>query len=272
MGDTHKEMADTHSGEFFLSAGDANAEGQLSLTTLTAKIIDVATEHANLLGIGNPVMSHLNAGWILSRITIQMLHYPTVNSSYIIKTWIQNFNRHFSTRCFSIEAPDGQIYGYCRSVWLVMDYVNHSNFGTSHLHLPQEAVAGVDVPIPTQQKHIAISTPDNVPEPPHKCLLATAPPFFYTFSYCDLDYYRHVNTVRYVALLLNRFSLEQHDDSFIERMELSFLHEASYGMDTVLLRADNEENPMNSSFQLSDTASGNALLFARINRKQLPSQ
>ncbi len=41
---------------FFISAGDCNAEKELSLTLLTAKLIDIATKHANMLGIGNPCM------------------------------------------------------------------------------------------------------------------------------------------------------------------------------------------------------------------------
>lgn len=262
-------MDKTYQGEFFLSAGDANAEGRLALTVLTNKLIDIATAHANALGIGNPAMTEYNAGWVLSRLTIEMGKYPLINSPYIIKTWIEDFNRHFSTRCFSIESPDGDIYGYSRSIWLVMNYANHTNFGTSHLNLPEEAISGESVPIPLQEKHIPIipEAPDNIPV--KKFLTATHPVCHYKFLFCDLDYYRHVNTVRYVALLVNQFSLQQHDESFIDRMELSFLHEASYGMNTMLYRVEDKDNPLLNSFQLSDESDGKALLFARIRRKTM---
>ena len=256
-----------HQGSFFLSAGDANAEGELSLTVLTTKIIDIATEHANNLGIGNPVMIHLNAGWVLSRLTIGMKKYPQINSTYVIKTWIEDYNRHFSIRCFSIENTDGEPYGFARSIWLVLDYKNHTNYGTSHLSLPEGAVLGEGVPILRQEKHIPIFKKDDS-DIDHKIYLtANRQPYHYQFKYCDLDYYRHVNTVRYVAMLLNQFSLKEHDDCMIERIELSFLHEASFGMNTTLLRVDNDEDSMLSSFQLSDDANNNALLFARVKRK-----
>ena len=264
---TNNTSIAVHQGRFFLSAGDANAEGRLSLTVLATKIIDIATEHANMLGIGNPDMASLKAGWILSRLTIGMEAYPKVNTEYVLKTWIEDFNRHFSTRCFSIESPEGHKYGFARSIWLVMDAVNHTNYGTSHLKLPEGSILGEGVPMARQEKHVAIVPVGQEETETKKFLTATHPPYPYTFKYCDLDFYRHVNTVRYIAMLLNQFSLKEHDESMITRMELSFLHEASYGMKTILLRSDDRGNPLNSSFQLSDETEGQPLLFARINRK-----
>lgn len=252
---------------YFLSASDANAEGTLSLTSLTSNIIDIATDHANELGIGNPTMTDINAGWILSRLTIDLQESPKVNCQYTIRTWIEDFNRHFSARCFKIFSPEGKIYGYCRTIWLVIDAVTHKNLGLSHFNLPQETILGEKAPIPLQEKHFPIVPKGKTPE--GKEILATHPPFPYTFKYCDLDFYRHVNTVRYVTLLLNQFTLEEYDHSRIKRMELSFLHEASYGMSTELLRSDAPEDPLLSSFQLSDAKTGNALLFARIKRENL---
>lgn len=249
---------------YFLSASDANAEGLLSYTTLTSNIIDIATDHANSLGIGNPSMTDINAGWILSRLTIDMNEIPKVNSIYVLKTWIEDFNRHFSARCFSISSPDGKVYGYCRTIWLVIDTETHKNLGLSHFNLPKELILGESAPIPMQQKHFPIHYGEN--EINIKSIRATHKPFEYTFKYCDLDFYRHVNTVRYVTLLLNQFTLQEHDETHVKRIELSFLHESSYGTETVLLRSDSEEDSLLSSFQLSDVSNGNALLFARVKR------
>lgn len=252
---------------YFLSASEANAEGKLSLTSLTENIIDIATKHANSLGIGNPSMAEMNAGWILSRVTIELQEYPEVNSTYIIKTWMEDFNRHYSTRCFSISDENDKVYGYCRTIWLVIDADTHKNIGLSHFNLPQEMVAGVKAPIDLQQKHFPIFSGKNSTN--LKAIRATHKPYLYKFQYCDLDFYRHVNTVRYVALLLNQFTLKEHDETEVKRIELSFLHEASYGMETILLRSDSLEDPLLSSFQLSDVTDGKALLFARLKRVNL---
>ena len=251
---------------YFLSASDTNAEGILSLTSLTANIIDIATDHANILGIGNPFMKDMNAGWILSRLTIDLQEAPRVNSTYILKTWIEDFNRHFSTRCFSISSPEGKIYGYSRTIWLVIDAISHKNLGLSHLNLPEGMILGESAPIARQEKHFPIVAKE-AEEVSGKTIKATQDPYEYTFQYCDLDFYRHVNTVRYVSMLLNQFTLKEHDETRVRRIELSFLHEASYGMKTYLLRSDSPEDSLLSSFQLTDAATDNALLFARLKRE-----
>lgn len=259
-------MEATYKEIFFLSAGEANAEKEMALPLLVAKIIDIATAHANSLGIGNPSMTHLNAGWVLSRLTIEMESYPEVNCKYEISTWIESFNRHFSERAFRISSPDGKVYGYARSIWMVMDTVAHSNVGLSHLSLPEELILGENPPIQKQAKHTLIEEKIDS-EMPKGVLEATHPIFDYTFKYCDLDFYRHVNTVRYVSLLLNRFSLKEHDEYFIRRLELSFLHEAKYGMEVQVLRSDNPTDLI-SAFLLRKASDRSPVLYARISRQK----
>lgn len=238
----------------------------MSLPLLVSKLIDIATAHANSLGIGNPSMSDINAGWVLSRLTIEMQSYPKVDSNYTISTWVESTNRHFSQRAFKIASESGEVYGYARSIWMVMDTVNHTNVGLSHLNFPAEIIDGTIPPIETQARHIPIvaSAEDGVQSRAY--LVASTAPFDYKFEYCDLDFYRHVNTVRYVNLLLNRFTLEEHDATFVERLELSFLHEATYGMETCVLRSD-LGTPLHSAFQISRKDDGTPLFFARVKRK-----
>lgn len=257
-------MQPTLEKTYFLSANEANAEGVLSLTSLTSNIIDIATDHANSLEIGNPSMTDMNAGWILSRLTIDLQESPKVNSYYKIKTWIEDFNRHYSARCFSISSPEGKVYGYSRTIWLVIDAATHKNLGLSHFNMPEEMILGDKAPIPMQEKHFPIVA--NPEEMTPRSILANHEATKYKFKYCDLDFYRHVNTIKYVMLLMNQFTLQEHDETRVARLELSFLHEASYGMNTTLLRSDSETDPLLSSFQLSNAEDGSALLFARVKR------
>ena len=259
-------MESVFTQSFFLSAGETNAEQEMSLPVLVSKLIDIATAHANSLGIGNPSMAYMNAGWVLSRLTIEVDEYPKVNETYVISTWIETFNRHFSERAFKICSSAGKLYGYARSIWMVMDTVKHTNVGLSHLNLSEEYICGEKAPIARQAKHMPIIEADCVAEVAKGALTATHPAFDYRFKYCDLDSYRHVNTIRYVILLLNRFSLEEHDLTFVKRLELSFMHEAKYGMDTKLLRAD-DDNRILSSFLLCDASDSAPLFFARLFRE-----
>ncbi len=248
---------------FFNSANESNPEGELALSVLVSNIIEIATAHANSLGIGNPSMSHLGAGWVLSRIAIEMESYPPCNTDYSITTWIEGWNRHFSTRNFCIEGNEGKIYGYARTVWMVLNTETHENFGTSHLNLPPEMISTRECPIPPQGKHTVImpyDTPDEAITA--RVLKANAPETDYTFKYNDIDFYRHVNTVRYFTILLNQYSLDDFDRNFVKRIELSFLHEGSFGDTVTILR--HNHTPLSSSVSLQSHNTGLPILFSSI--------
>ena len=226
--------------DFFLSAGETNAEQELSLPLLTSKIIDIATAHANSLGIGNPSMQSLGCGWVLSRIAIEMFRYPSVNQFYSLTTWVESWNRHFSVRNFMISDQNGEPIGYASSVWMVLNMNTRENYGLSHLSIPADIISDHPCRIAKFGRHPNILVDSEVDVLPRGVVKATIPPVEYTFNYCDLDFYRHVNTVRYVSLLLNTFTLEEMDQTQIEHLEMAFMHESHYGERVTLLRADQE--------------------------------
>ncbi len=253
--------------EYFLSAGETNAEREISLPLLTSKLIDIATEHANHLGIGNPSMPDDHSGWVLSRLTVEMEEYPIVNSIYRISTWVESWNRHFSERAFSIEDENGRVYGYARSIWMVLDTLTHANAGLNGLAFNTEFISDKVCPIQRQGKHLAILPSSELADAKGKFLNADKEAARHTFLYSDLDAYRHVNTVRYVTLLMNQFSLDDHDAYRVGRMEMSFLHEGEYDQPLDILQAtipSRREDSKGRAFQLRRAADKTPILFSRL--------
>lgn len=205
--------------EYFVSAGEANPEGELSISVLTNKIIEIATAHANSLHIGNPDMTDICGGWVLGRLTIEMNKWPGINSDYSITTWIEGWNRHFSYRCFEINDSKGNTLGFARTVWMIINLKTHENLGLAHFSIPDNLISDRKCPIPLQKKHALSPQADVIP---------------HTFTYTDIDFYRHVNTVRWIETLLNRFPLSHFDNNRLSRMEISFMREGRYG-DNVLI-------------------------------------
>lgn len=238
----------THS--FYLSAAECNAQQEMSLPLLAQKLIDVATEHANILGIGNPNMPNPDMGWVLSRLTVEMNRYPHENTNYSITTWVEDWNRHFSRRAFSIADEEGNIMGYARSIWMVLNTSDRSNAGLTGLNFKPEWISNMECPIPMQEKHVRIEPDDNSP--------------VYRFKYCDIDFYRHVNTVRYIDLLLNQFDMQDYDENIIKRLELSFLHEASYGMEIRIMKQTSETNALLHRLYLEKSDASMPILYSRL--------
>lgn len=208
---------------YFLTPGESDAQQSLPLTLLTSRIIEIATEHANTLHIGYADMNGMNLGWVLSRLTIEMLRWPSVNEEYTIVTWIESWNRHFSERNFEIRDKNGEVIGYARTVWMVINTITHENAGTESLHLADGLISDRECPIAKQSKLRAVEC-DN--------------PDTYIVRLTDIDFYRHVNTVKYVALLINQFSLDDLDRNYIRRFEIAFMQEGRYGDAIKIMRSD----------------------------------
>lgn len=256
-------MEKIYSETYFLSAGEVNAEREMSLPLLVAKFIDISTAHANSLHLGNPDMTQHQAGWVLSRIALEMDSYPKANEQYTISTWVERWTRRFSVRCYMVSNADGHPLGYARSVWMILSTVTHESLPLSILNFPDDMVVADKCPAINSEKHRVIF-PYGAEDIPSDSLPSTAPAALYTFQYCDLDFYRHVNTVRYVSLLLNQFTLQEMDKSMVGRLEMSFMHEGRYG-ETVEVRR-HDENDMTTDFALVGE-DGRNIFFSRIIRR-----
>lgn len=211
--------------ELMIKPSECNARRELPLTMLVAQMIDLATDHANELGIGFLFMEPRNLGWVLSRLSVEMKRWPRNGELYVLSTWIESYNPHYSERCFSVTTPTGEVLGYGRTIWMIIDLTTHKSVGTAGTVVGMDMLPGIDCPIPRMARHKAF-IPDR----------ETA----YTFQYTDIDFYRHVNTVKYVALLLNQYSMEEFDSSLLSRFDIAFAHEAKYG-ETVTVRSMEED-------------------------------
>ncbi len=216
--------------EYVLTPGASNAARRLPVSLLATQIIDLATRHANMLGFGSEVMDPVGLGWVLSRLTIQMERWPATDSRYQITTWIENWNRRFSSRCFCVSDEQGRPMGYIRTIWMVIDVTTHRGVTTERLNYREHLRSERECPIPLQDKHVTLEKMTENPE--HGSLRRTS----YRFRYTDIDFYRHVNTVRYIDLLLNQYSLEDFDACMVQRLEIAFMHEALYGQEVIIHR------------------------------------
>lgn len=213
---------------YFLTAGECNAEGRMPLNLLIARLIEVATEHANSLGIGYAALIKLNLAWVLSRVSVEIVRMPGINETYSLTTWIESTNRLFSERCFEITDSEGNILALSRTTWAAIDITSRR---------PSNPGAFGDIMFPSDPKPCPVS-----PAPRLRDLPEDTETESYTFRYCDLDFNRHVNTVRYVDLILNHWQLDWFDRYDISRFDITFVQECHFG-DTISLRVSTDPAP-----------------------------
>lgn len=210
---------------YFLTAAECNAQGEMPLQLIVERVIEISTLHANAWGVGYAYLIKRNEGWVLSRVTVEMKRYPRINDSYSMTTWIEGYNRFFSQRNVAITDADGQIVGEARTVWMAINFSTRQGVDISQLSYINDNVSNRRCSIAPQGR---IHRVDGGREASH------------TFKYVDCDFNRHVNTVRYIELLMNQFDMPTYDSHMLARMEIAFLKETHYG-DVATVRIDDRD-------------------------------
>lgn len=211
--------------EYFLAAGECNAESEMPLTLLANRLIEIATLHANYWNVGYKRLQEENRGWVLSRMAIEMKRYPRINETYRISTWVESYNRHFSERNMEITDEDGNVLGYARTIWMVIDFTTRESCNLAELEYIQKNTYDKECPI-ERQGRIKKLTPERQSH--------------YTFAYSDIDFNRHVNSVRYISLFLNQWEMEHHDHFRIARFEIAYTKEAYIGESVTITTEETE--------------------------------
>jgi acyl-ACP thioesterase len=220
------------SNSYFLTPGECNPQQRMPLTLLINRLIEIATLHANQVGIGYAFLTLDHQTWVLSRVAVEMKRYPGVNEHYTISTWISSISRLFSERDFEIADGNGEVIGYARTVWAVIDTRTRSVGDISRIAWVKELIPQKDVPVekPSRLRQISDSEIAAAVEAVDNSYRETA----YRFQYTDIDFNRHVNSSRYIELLLNQWSLEFHDVNRLTRFEIAYIHEAHFDMEVQL--------------------------------------
>lgn len=214
-----------YSHTYGLTAGECDATSHMPATLLTEKIIEVATEHADRLGLGYANLEPHGLAWVLSRVTIEMEAWPAVGDEYTVTTWVEGFNRLFSERVFEVTGTGGKVFGRVRSIWAAIDVKRRVAGDLSVFDVEQFIARDKEtLPVARQRKMPAVDRAEALVES-------------YTFKWCDLDFNRHVNTVRYIEHILNMLPREVYETAMIQRFELAFIAECLYGDTVDILRS-----------------------------------
>lgn len=107
---------------YLLTAAECGPEQRMTPTLMVNRLIDVATLHANYLGIGYARLQADGLAWVLSRVSLEMKRWPSVGEEYALRTWVEGCNRLFSQRNMEITSVEsGEVLGYARTIWMAID-------------------------------------------------------------------------------------------------------------------------------------------------------
>lgn len=165
-----------------------------TLPALGVSILNVAGADAHGKGFGVDALNADNHSWVLSRMAIEVDERPQQYTDYTVATWINEYGRVLSTRNFTLSDASGHEFARAVTQWAMIDLttrtaVDLSWVGRAH----NEAI--VDAPSPAEKpRKIRSVEPERFVE--HRVV------------YSDIDFNRHVNTMRYIEMCLDMLPVE----------------------------------------------------------------
>ena len=130
-------------------------------------------------------------------------------------------SRLFSERDFEISDGDGNVIGHARTVWAVIDTRTRQVGDISRIEWVSELIPDRECPVAKPSRLRPVEPPA---EPSDDYREAR-----YRFQYTDIDFNRHVNTMRYIEMMLDVLPIERFAEERPLRLDINFLKEARYG-------------------------------------------
>ena len=188
---------------------------RITLVALGGNILNIAGIDAHTKGFGVDALNKDNFSWVLSRIAFEFDYRPEEYVKYEIATWISDYGRMLSTRNFTLTDAAGNEFGRAVTQWAMIDLKSRSALDLSWVG-DAHADAIVDAPSPTDKPR-KIRDVDPAQTAVHKVV------------YSDIDFNRHVNTMRYIEMMLDVLPIERFAEERPLRLDINFLKEARYG-------------------------------------------
>lgn len=186
-----------------------------TIPSLGSAILNTAGIDAHGKGFGVDALNADNHSWVLSRMAVEFDCQPGQYTDYTIATWINEYGRVLSTRNFTLTDAAGNEFGRAVTQWAMIDLKSRSALDLSWVG-DAHADAIVDAPSPTDKPR-KIRDVDPAQTVMHKVV------------YSDIDFNRHVNTMRYIEMMLDVLPIERFAEERPLRLDINFLKEARYG-------------------------------------------
>ena len=188
-----------------------DSTGRLGEPGVFSLFMDMATEHAESLGIGLEAMSRKHFFWLTVRTRIRFRRRPRLLEETELVTWPEKAGAMRCDRDYLLRTPGGEILAEGKTEWAVLDTRTGRPAPMRDVY-PEELTA--------------ILTEDTVWTEPFTRIredFSDGEEFgTYTVSSADIDVGGHMNNAAYLRMLLGSFSTEERKAMTIRELEVCF--------------------------------------------------
>ena len=181
-------MLSGNSYDFKVEPQDVDFALRARLAAMCGNILNIAGHDAHRNGFGTDAVMKQNNSWVLSRMAFEFDYLPKQYDDYRIRTWIVDSGRIISVRNFAISNAAGKLFGRVTSQWCMINLDTRRPCDlTPVIESRRQYVFDEPAPCEAPRKLAAIEAESTVE---HRIV------------YSDIDFNRHVNTLRYIEMIL----------------------------------------------------------------------
>ena len=187
-----------------------DASVKLGYANTFAAFMDIASEHAEMLGVGGAAMAAKKAFWLTVRTRIAFYGRPRMMQEATVKTWPLPPAKLRCDRMYKLyDENTGKVYAEGRTEWAVLDTVSGKVVPVESIGFPEldfDAERVCDAPFirfrdETEDREFAAE---------------------FTVMPSDTDYGNHMNNVAYVRKILDTTPTAEQAKMKIREIEINF--------------------------------------------------
>lgn len=213
--------------KFLIQPHNVDFQGYMAMSSIGHILLDAADKNADDNGFGFKDLQKINSAWVLSRLAIEMSHYPGQYEQIEVETWISGIWRIITTRDFCIRNANDQTIAHASSIWAMIDTTTRRPVDMEKL----------------EKIHTFVYPHTSLIERPIKLIPITGELVeTLKVKYSDIDINGHANSIRYIEWISNCFSLNDYRNHKLKRFEINYISEMKYGDTIEIYREEITEN------------------------------
>ena len=220
---------------FSVSTENVDFTLHASIESLCADMLSVAGMDARKNGISADTLMQQGRTWVLSRMAVEFDRMPKQFEKFDIATWVNpHTSRLLSTRNFELLDAEGNQFGRGVSQWCVIDYEKRALVSLEEVEHLFDPNYPCDEPSPCDAPRKIRGIVPTVTRQRQAV-------------YSDIDFNRHVNTMRYIRMMLNTLPIEYLTENRPLRLDVHFANECKLGQ---MLTINYEQRDNVSMFEI----------------------
>ena len=199
-------------------------EGKLGYHNVFGIFMDIASEHADVLGIGMNELKKKDMFWLTAKTKVIFHRRPRLGDEVILRTWPDKPEKVRANRSYSISDKNGEmIVG--KTEWAVINFKTKTLVAVDGLY-PEDLKFDLETAIQEQFPRIAAIGFEDGETMTHVIRSA------------DVDIGGHMNNTAYVRALIDCFSCAELKKSNIEKIDLMYRAQCYEGDVLSFIRKD----------------------------------